>query len=289
MAPFVSPVVAGKPMAERGKVVKTFTPAYIKPKTALDSMAPLTRVVGEKVGGTLSPMQRREAQLASVLMDHIDSITRRLEWMAVQGMRSGSVTITGDEYPSVSVSFGRDAALTVVKGGGAKWGDTGVSILEDLEDWSNLMLQKSGRPGVDVIMPVDVWKVVKADAEIKQRLDTRNITGNAMSTASVPQVGGVFKGSVDAFNFFVYADWYEDSNGVEQPMLPQTEVVMTSQAVEGVQAFGAILDDAAGYQSMRYFPKSWVPEDPAIRQVLTQSAPLIVPTNINNTLGATVL
>ena len=101
-------------------------------------------------------------------------------------------------------------------------------------------------------------------------------------------MGGVYQGSIGNFNFYTYAEWYVDDAGATQPMLPNKTVILGGAGLEGIQAHGAILDDAAGLIAMEYFPKSWVPQDPAVRQVLTQSAPLVVPCNVNGCLAATV-
>ena len=63
LTPFVSPLVAGKVVDDEGFTTKSFKPAYAKDKRRFDPNAPLKRTIGEKIGGVLSPMQRREAAL----------------------------------------------------------------------------------------------------------------------------------------------------------------------------------------------------------------------------------
>lgn len=66
-------------------------------------------------------------------------------------------------------------------------------------------------------------------------------------------------------------------------------ILCSPQQLLGYQAFGAIRDEAAGYQAMSFFPKSWVEQDPAVRYLMLQSAPLVVPYRPNASLAATVL
>ena len=88
----------------------------------------------------------------------------------------------------------------------------------------------------------------------------------------------------------MYAGWYEHpTTGALTPYLPDGTVIITSPDLEGVRAYGAIKDEAAGYQALPFFPKSWVEHDPAVRYLLLQSAPLIVPYRVNASLCATVL
>ncbi|RWK15775.1 MAG: major capsid protein, partial [Mesorhizobium sp.] len=51
-----------------------------------------------------------------------------------------------------------------------------------------------------------------------------------------------------------------------------------------------IVDVHAQFEALPIFPRNYIPEgDVAIEQILTQSAPLMVPVNPNATLKATVL
>jgi len=289
LAPFVSPVVAGKIVDAHGRKTNTFKPAYVKPKTPWDPNAPLKRIAGETLGGSLAPMDRLRFLVAQTLSDHQDMIRRRQEVMAAEALRTGKVTVVGDQYPSVVVDFGRDSSLTITKTSGNKWGDSGVKPLSDLQTWALLCLKKAGAQPIDVLMDVDTWSVFKEDATVEKRLETRRVTENAMSMNAVVEEGGVYQGTIDGFNIFTYAGWYLDDNGTEQPILPSGTVIMASAQVQGVQAYGAIRDEKAGFQAMPMFPKSWVEEDPSVRYVMTQSAPLVVPTRPNATLCATVL
>lgn len=291
LAPFVSPVLAGKIVESEGFTTKTFKPAYIKPKTAFDPNRPLKRSPGEGIGGTLSPEQRIQYLVAQTLADHKEQIQRRMEVMAAECLRTGKVTVSGDSYDTQVVDFGRHADLTIVKTTGTKWGDAGVKPLDDLQAWAQLALRRSGAMPIDVTMDIDSWKIFRADATVEKRIDLLRATGgNSLNLGAQIKEGGVFMGNVDGFNIWVYSGWYLDDARVEQPILPSGTVIMGHGAqMEGVRAYGAIRDEEAGYQAVELFSKSWVEKDPSLRLVLTQSAPLVVPTRVNASLCATVL
>ncbi len=290
LAPFVSPLVEGKVVTGQGFTTKTFKPAYVKDKRVWDGSRALKRSAGEQIGGSLSPMQRMQAVLANELTDQLEMLVRRKEWMAVQILRTGAVTVVGDNYPSVSVNFGRNNAQTVTLTGGNRWGQAGINPLDSLQDWQQIALQQAGVNMTDVVMDVATWKVFRADTNVKDRLTLQRSLGQLPSMDQSAQMlqGATFMGSIDGFNIFVYSEWYVDDNGAEQPMLPSGTVIMAGD-VQGVQAHGAIRDEAAGYQAVPYFPKSWVEQDPAVRFLLMQSAPLPVPTRVDGTFCATVL
>lgn len=288
LAPFVSPVVQGKVVQSQGFTTKTFKPAYIKDKRVYDANRPFKRSAGEAIGGSLSPMDRQRMIVAYELSDQMDMINRRLEVMAGEALRTGAVTISGDLYPTTSVSFGRNANLTVTLTGGNRWGQTGVNPLNLLQDWAQTMLQISGSMPTDVVMTVDVWKVFRADAEVQKRLDQVRGNSTLVRDAQIAE-GGVFMGVIDGFNVYVYSGWYINDSNSEVPILPAGTVLMGSSQIQGVRAFGAIRDEAAGFQATPYYPKSWIEEDPSVRYLLMQSAPLVVPTRVNASFAATVL
>ena len=109
MAPFVSPLVEGRLVEQRRMQTNTFKPAYIKDKRAPDLRKPIRRMIGERLGGDMTGLEREMADLEAEMTDQIDILTRRLEWMAAQVLMNGTVTITGDGFPTTLIDFSRDA------------------------------------------------------------------------------------------------------------------------------------------------------------------------------------
>lgn len=290
IAPFVSPLKPGQIVADNGRSVSSLKPAYIKDKRQFKPNAPLRRAIGEQIGGTLSPEQRIQINLATSLADQVQCIDRRLELMAAKALIDGKYTIAGEGYPSTLIDFQRDADLRVVKAGGTKWSDAGVNPLDDLQDWALKVAQKSGVYPTEVVMDANAWKAFRSNAAVEKRWNSLN--GNITSlTPAAAGDGGKFMGSIDGFDIYTYADWYVDpADDVEKPYLPSGTVLMTSASgLEGYRAFGAIQDEAAGYQALPYYAKSWLENDPAVRWLLMQSAPLVIPYRINASHCATVL
>jgi len=288
LAPFVSPVVAGQIMESQGFETKTFEPAYIKDKRVFDSTRPLKRLSGESIGGSFAPNLRIERLLVNEIADQINMVDRRLEVMAAEALRTGALTITGKKYPTQNVNFGRDPELTITLAGAALWSDPASNPLDDLQDWSELVLKKSGVSAHSVVMSVDVWKIFRSHPTISAELD-RMRSSSTMNSNAQNIEGGELKGEIHGFNIYVYTGWYIDDAGIEQSILPAGTVLLSSPKMDGVRAFGSILDFESNYRALPYFPKSWVTEDPSVRYLLMQSAPLVVPTRIDATLSAGVL
>lgn len=290
VAPFVSPLVEGQVVASQGFVTNTFTPAYIKDKRVFDMNRPLKRSPGEQIGGTMSPPDRLRALIAVDMQDQLGMLRRRLEVMCGEVLATGKSTITGDKYPTVVVDFGRSSSHTIVAA--PLWSAATPPILNNLQDWAQIVLQDTGVFPNDVIMTTDVWKVFRSDPSIQQVLNVfRAYTSQPtlMPTAQVTE-GGVLMGNIEGFNIFVYSGWYVDpADGVEKPILPAGTVLMCSPSLEGVQAYGAIRDEEIGLQPVPYYVKSWIQYDPSVRFVMLQSAPIMVPFRPNASLAAKVL
>lgn len=287
LAPFVAPIVAGQVVAQNGYTTKTFKPAYIKDKRVFDGSRAFKRAIGERIGGELSPEQRLQAALAFELNDQLGMLTRRMEVMAVEALRTGKITVAGEMYPTVEVNFGRDVALTKALTLTARWGESGVEPLDDVQAWSLLVTEKSGAAANTIVMDVKAWQLFSASPKVQKLLD--RFRGADKLNATITGEGGRYMGNIGDFDIWVYAGWYENpTNGALTPYLPDHTVIITGPDLEGVRAFGAIRDEEAGFQALPYFSKSWVEKDPAVRYLLMQSAPLLVPYRVNASLCATV-
>jgi len=290
IAPFVSPLQEGQIVENLGQVTNTITPAYIKDKRVFDMNRPLKRGPGEQIGGSLTPMDRQRALLATSLQDQLDMLRRRQEVMAAEILYSGKSTISGDKYPSVVLDFGRAAGNTITAA--TLWSVGTAKPLDDLQDWQQLVLQQTGANLIDVLMTVDVWKVFKSHSTVQQYLNLwRTSVAMPSMEGSIQQVeGGSFKGEIEGFNIWVYSAWYVDpTTGTETPMFPAGTCILTSPALEGVKAYGAIRDEDAGLQATPYYVKSWVEPDPSVRFVMLQSAPILFPYRPNASFRAKVL
>lgn len=289
IAPFVHPTKEGKLVESEGYSTSTFKPAYLKPKSVFDPDRPLKRIMGEALTGNLSPEQRIQALVAMELMDHINQIRRRKEVMAGEALAAGQVTVAGDGYPTTVVDFQRDAALSIdLSGGAAEWGDVGVSAVDDVEDWSGTLLQKSGAGVTDAVFTPGAWRLFRADAGFEKAVDLRRAGSDAVNFSHRVATGLNFLGQMGTRRLWIYYDWYVNDAGVEVPIIADNTVILGSASVEGAQVHGAIRDHTAGYVATEFYSKSWLQEDPSVRFLMTQSAPLVVPFRANASLSAIV-
>jgi hypothetical protein len=288
LAPFVAPTVKGVVVTEKGYTTNTFKPAYVKQNTPINAATALKRVMGEKLLGELSAMQRMQLRTTSILRDHKTMLKRRLEWMASSILRTGKVTISGEGYPSVEVDFGRHANLTIALTAGDRWGETGVNPLDSLQEWNDEMLEQSGSPVRTVLMGVSAWKLFRENSDVNKRIETQKVVGQkpTLNQSAMNALGASYKGTIDEYEIWVYNQNFVDDAGATQRLMPEYAVIMVGDLM-GVQQYGAILDFES-LQAVPIFTKSWEENDPSLRVLLSQSSPLVVPYRVNATLCATV-
>lgn len=290
MAPFVAPNLQGRVLKRSGFYTKTFRPAYVKPKDAVTPGKMLRRLAGEGLTGDMSPGQRWQATVAAYQLDQRNQIYRRFEWMGAQAALYGQVTVSGEDYPSVTIDFGRAANHTVILTGAALWSDPSSLPDDDLEDWAARVREAEGFVVTRVTMGSAAWKAFRRNPAIRELLETRR--GSESKAETGPGLGESveFKGTIGSFNIYVYSDVYEADDGSMQPMMDPRDVLLEAEAgFDGVRAFGAIMDADAGMQALDIFPKMWKNPDPSVIYLLSQSAPLMIPSRPNCTLRARVV
>ena len=293
IAPFVHPLVEGQVVQSKGFQTNVFKPAYVKDKRVHRPDRAMRRAIGERIGGALSPEQRRQINLRRDLEDQIDMLQRRNAVMASEALRTGKVTVKGEKYPEKVVDFGRDAALTEALLTTARWGESNVSPVADIEGWIELVQQKSGATPNVIVMDPKAWALFKKDPAFKDSIDLRR-GGSSMAETGIivtdRNTRARWVANSGDIQIWVYNERYIDpEDNTEKGVLPDhTVIIADTIALEGARAFGAILDEAAGIQALPFFSKSWTVEDPSVRYLLMQSAPLPVPYRVNATFCATV-
>lgn len=289
ITPFVSPIRSGRVVKSAGFTTESFQPAYAKDKRVFEPDAPMKRSMGEQIGGSLSPAERRRARVARELRDQTAMLTRREEAMFAEFLRTGAITVAGDGFPTRQVDFNRAAALTITLAGTDMWSDAAATVVDDLENWAELMSENNGGNPTDIVMASNVWQVMRTKQDVRDAINRDFAQTSGIELG--PLAGQVrLVGILGDFRLWVYTSSYTDVDGVTRKFVPSDWLFMINQNdLEAVRAYGVILDEKADYSARRLFSKSWIEEDPAVRYLLMQSAPLVVPYRPNASLAANVI
>lgn len=297
LAPFVVPNVAGRPQRLDGFESFRFKPAYSKQKDVVDYTMHIERLAGEALGGTLTIDQRRNAVIATLLEQQKVKLNNTFNWLGARAIIDGKVTITGEDYPTTLVDFRRDASLTMVLTGGAKWDQPTANPLADIKDQRINANELSGARISRVIFGRNAWELFCLRVDLRDLMD-KNFGGQQVGMTLIAdgygdtiEYMGSIAGASGQGKLEVWVDstrFIDPVTGAEQYYLDENTIVGVSDMVEGVRCFGAIMDAEAGYRPMPYFFKNWREQDPSQEYLLSQSAPLMVPKEPNATYSIKV-
>lgn len=293
LAPLVIPTAQGRPIFSEAANAARFKPAYVKPKDPISPTRALKRRPTENIfeANTLSPYARYLQLLGDILRVHRESIDNRLEWLAAEAALYGKVTLSGPDYPTTIVDFERDPTHTITLAGANLWSSVDAPIVDMLNTW----VEKVRRaPFGGPITRVTIGKnVVGPFLKNKQVQATRDllIRGTDGQPGATIRAGDYSEMIFHLGNLEVWttSDWYTKPDGTIGEYMNPNGVLLSGPNLNMVECYGAILDVDAQLRAMPVFPKQWKNEDPSAVYVMTQSAPLQVPVNPNNTLFATVL
>jgi hypothetical protein len=283
LSPYVHPMVAGQIVESAGFRTEMLSPGYIKDKRPHNPLRAFARAMGERIGGDekINPMERQRRALDADLSDQLTMLTRTLEVQAVEVAKFGTVTMKmrmpDGNTKTVAVDFGRDSSLQVTKSAGTKWTDSGVDPMRDETDMALAVLDKSGGHIDTFVYDKDAWRAYYNSIAVKSDLSLWKVKSGQLDISSVPN-NVMYMGNHNGFDHYVYTDWYYDEAAKAQvPMLDSGRVIGLSSELLGVRHFGAIKDETAEFKPIPFYPKSWLENDPPVRYLMMQSAPLVAP------------
>lgn len=292
MAPFVSPKLAGKVMERDGFTTNTYKPALIKPLRPITVEDLQIRSFGENVYSTKSPDERAIELLARDLTDLEDAITRREEWMAAQVLFTGKVDMIGE---GVNQTLDFDFTNKLVLSGSDKWSETSSDPIGDLKNWRLAVIQKSGITPDTAVMASDVVDAFLNHPAVQKILDNQRIKLGQIDPRTLPN-GVTYLGSLTSLglDLYSYDEWYfDETEGVEKPMVPPGTVLVASTRARFSFHYGAVTLIGANNQFVTYegarIPDSWTEKNPPQRFLAVNSRPLPIPHEVESWYVAHVL
>lgn len=307
IAPFMLPNEPGKPIYRReGERIESFKPAYTKPKDAVRPTEMIALSPGELVRreALMSPQARYNREVNRIVLYHRNSIQRLWDYMAAKAILNGALVVNYGQGVSVTIDFGRDAGHTVVLAAGSRWGEAGVDIFNTIQSYVDTVANAEfGGSATDIILGATAAIPFMADASsstgsLKDKLDTtyrgsEDVMINRGIVRTDPMnpftwLGRLANG-LDVWRYAGPASKFQNNDGSFTDIMDPRDIVVASRAVDGIRAYGAILDSAANLEVADIFTKMWDQEDPSARYIMSQSAPLTIPVNPNCTMRVRVV
>ena len=280
IAAYVSPVVEGRVLRNRGGETRVLRPGYVKPKHEFNYQQAVERLPGEDPAKLNDPSYRRLRILTDNLKQEEHAIVQVEEQQAVSAVLHGKYTMEGDQFQTIEVDFGRSANNNITQAAGSKWSACDPETYDPTHDIDMYSDQASGLVNI-AVMDGRVWRLLNGFKLFREKLDTRRGSSSQLETA-VKDLGAVvsFKGYYGDLAIVVAKTSYVDAQGKDVRYLPEGTLVLGNTASEGIRCYGAIQDAQAlseGIVSASRYPKHWLTVgDPAREFTMTQSAPLMV-------------
>ncbi|RXE48708.1 major capsid protein [Chromohalobacter israelensis] len=277
MAPFVRPNRPGRVVDRSGSVMRSYKPPYVKPKMETNAGILLNqRQPGETIYSGRTPLQRAGDQMAQDWEDLDDQISRREEWMRAQALTTGSVNVVGDGVDDI-VDFQMSDSHLVTEA--TAWSEAGADPIADLRKYKRRIAKDSGRTGNVAVLSSEAAEAFLDNETVQQKLNTRRVDLGMIRPQELPD-GVTYLGYLNdpGLDLYAYEEWYiDDQSGDEKPMIPAGGLIVGPSNSRCSMLYGAIQDMAAIEGAMfdvARYPKSWLEDDPGVRWMMLQSAPL---------------
>lgn len=294
LAPYVSPNVAAREIksGETGKV-DFVKPAYLKPKTSVVPANVFDSVLVSRLRqqGILATGGQRPTDAEALLIDQIqksqmllDSIQNRKVLMARDCLLNGKLVLQSDDFASVTVDYGRDAACTFVPA--IKWDANGATPVADINAMIAIAVDKGGVSPTVAMMSSKVWAALSKNAEFKEQFVAPLAgIGLAYDLAFTDPLKPQLRGNFGGIQFWTYDNSYRFSGDTGRfipadyfGLIGDTSGYLAHCAIQNIEAFGQPLD---------YYLSQWQEKNPSSIQMVAESSPLIVPSNKNGVVGGT--
>lgn len=299
MAMPAMPTMRGFAIDGQEKTLSEWTPSYTILRDAVEATDSAIILPGDDEfgepdvsGGTqLTRWKRSSARITRLQRN---AIIRFWEWQASQVLLYGRMTLESEQYDRVLLDFGRDPGHTIELGSGARWGDSGVDIMDLLEDWIDIVgVHDDGGHIERIIMGSKAWKAFRTAAIDDKRLhrdikqtQTMEFDLGVLSSKPLTYMGRLNSG-VEVYR---YKDYYH-LNGQRVDYMDSRDVLLTCNrsVIGGQRCFGAIQSQRASFQSRPIFSRMYDDNETDQTIIKSVSSPLMVPRSINATLRARVV
>jgi hypothetical protein len=300
VAPYVSPCVEGRPLRRNGSAnVQFVEAAYLKAKdviepcTSYDS-ALLGRLRQLSGGGSFNGGNLTYGE--SLVVDQLQkeqrlrtAIDNRRLLMAAEVLTTGKLMIASDDQPVREVDFGRDPSANYSPA--ITWDLPSSTPVQDIISMYQLATELSGTAPTIALTTSKVWGALRKHNDFNDsfvtptRYDQTGTQTSAFGVLSNP-LEPKMMGYMDGIQIWVFDAGIKLNDGTFKRFLPEDYFGLIGDA-NGVLAQCKIAAIEARGSSDEYFLKQWLNPEPSLLYIMAESAPLLIPSNVNANIGGT--
>lgn len=277
---------------KQGYTTNSYTPPLISLKTPIDTADIQNRLPGELIYSQLSADSRKMELERKILEDLNNQISRSEELQAAEALSTGVVNVANGD----TVSYGRTGTHNVgTLASGDRWDSGTQDIIQDLEDWKNLILKDGLVMPTDIIMSSDIYALFVKDSKISALLDNRSALMGEI--ANITEAAGVaYRGYMAGYGkIWTYDNWYL-SGGVLTPFINVKTVIMIARNPYNIRHYGVLATNIINGNSkeIKFAATDRLADrihldDPPVEYIRMQSAPLLGHHNPDSVVTAQVV
>lgn len=301
IAPFISPMSAGKVMTRKGFRTYEVDAPYIGVKRPISMENLKYRSFGQDFQTVESPEQKAARLRTEDLQYCQKAIARAIEKICASvamNLEFSADVMAEDGKTILKQNFkfyeGETAGNKYVPAN--KWSDANADILGDIRNMK-VITKKSGNAGNLLIMNSATAMYLLKDENIRSLLDNRNINVGTVEPndfgENFEETLGVLRAPGAVVNVVTYDGFYVDENGKEQLYIPDGKVLLTSPGA-GKTDYAAVTQKEQGDSQWHTYGGILVPkhlDDPVgnTESLQVVSRPLPMPKTKNAFIVAEVL
>ncbi|STY93430.1 major capsid protein [Moraxella bovis] len=289
LAPFVSPVVQGKPIREQGNFERKYIQApYVKPAKMITpantyDLALFTRLKDATIiKGDMSMSDKWRLAQIGAFNELRQSIVNRKVLMACDILTKGKTIAVGDDHAAMEIDFGRHSNLSFTPV--AKWHEPDADVVGDIETM-NARLIEHGGTGASVILTSSklYMHMVRNKGFTERFIDPKGSTAPNPFNLGLAVPNAKYRGEIDGIAVYTYDEKHK-LDGKAERFISEKGFYMIADTT-GYQAQCEIQHLSANGRAVEFFDYSVVQEDPSGIKMICESSPLIVPSNVNGVCG----
>lgn len=214
-------------------------------------------------------------KLTQEQIDMVNRIYMTIEKMCSDALFVGEIP-NYDANGNVIETFdiGLDDSHKITLTSGERWSQNTATILENIDDYCNIVEEDSALPATDVIMGKNAKNYLRSNELVLKQLSVN--TGRfAQIDPQKNETGAQFLGyTSNGVRLWYCSETYENSEGNKASIVPDDYIAVISNEMAANVHFGMIEDRKAGNFVGEIFSKTWDEEDPSGTWLKCASAPV---------------
>lgn len=282
LAPFVNPKSQGSFSYRDGFSTHSYQPGTLAPMIVTSADEMLSRLPGENLYSTHSPLTRARTIMANNLAYLERQISRREEYMAAEVLFTGKITFKGEGVnDTLTMWNAEDKPYTDVA---VKWTETTADPISDLRAAIDKVGEKIGMTPTMAILGQKAAKVLMDRLTEKGTLDQRRINIGTIQPSAELSDGSQYIGTLLYPNLELYTYngvYFNEDLKKTVYFVPEDSVLLVCKGAPTTRAYAAV-DIIDGNNRPLWVEgarvaNSWVQRtDPAGRVVQMKSRPLMI-------------